>query len=87
MPADPIPTEDRMVYEVPSDTRAGRKYRVDLLANAGAGQCSCTDFGTRRQSAIDSGGAPWTKATSCEHTRRVAWYVLRGLLKCMAQEE
>lgn len=87
MPTDPQPTEERMVYQVPSDTRPGRSYRVDLLANGGAGQCSCTDFGTRRQPAIDNGVEPWSKRTSCKHTRRAAWFFMRDLLKEMAKQE
>lgn len=87
MPADPIPTNERMVFDVPSDTRPDRKYRVDLLANEGAGRCSCTDFGTRRQPAIDAGEPSWTKRTSCKHTRRAAWYVIKKTLADLAHSE
>lgn len=87
MPADPKETNERMVYEVPSDEVPGRKYRVDLIANRGAGQCACRDFNTRRQPAIDRGEPVWTKATSCKHSRRAAWFFIKKLFREMAQAE
>jgi hypothetical protein len=80
-------TVERMVFLVRSDTHPRRQYRVDLLANDGAGRCACTDFGTRRQPNIDAGGEPWSKACSCKHARRAAWYLLRITLKALADEE
>jgi hypothetical protein len=80
-------TPERMVFLVRSDTNPQVRYRVDLLANDGAGRCACTDHRTRRQPNIDAGEPTWTKRSSCKHARRAAWYVLRLTLKEMAAQE
>lgn len=84
---DVLETGERMVFQVRSDDKPGKRYRVDLLANAGAGHCACPDFGIRRQPAIDEGKPIWTKATSCKHTRRAAWHVIRTTFPAMAKEK
>lgn len=85
--AHPKETNERMVYEVPSDTRAGRTYRVDLLANGGAGQCSCKDWATRRWPAIKEGRTAGCRATLCRHGIKARRHFLNGLLARMATEE
>lgn len=85
--AHPKETGDRMCYEVPSDTRVGRSYRVDLLAHGGAGQCSCKDWNTRRWPAIRDGQMHGTRATLCRHGIKARRHFLNGLLSRMAKEE
>ena len=82
-----LETERRMCYRVPSDSRPGRSYEVDLLANDGAGFCPCTDFGTRRQPNLDAGCEPWTRLTTCKHCRKASRYFLVRVLRRMAEEE
>jgi hypothetical protein len=76
-----------MVYWVASESVPGRRYRVDLVANGGAGQCDCPDFRTRRQLAIDEGEESWGRSTSCKHTRKAARYFMRELFAALAQSE
>lgn len=78
------PTGDFMVYLVRSDRNMKIQYRVDLLANKGAGHCACTDWVTRRQPSLDEGSPSWTRQTSCKHARRAAWFVLKAELQRMA---
>lgn len=80
-------TVERYVYSVPSDRNPRVCYRVDLAANNGAGFCSCTDFGTRRQPAIDAGEPILTKATTCKHQRRALWQFLREVMPRLAAED
>src|SRR4051812_5523383 len=75
----PIETGERYVYLVPSDRNPKVKYRVDLLANNGAGWCQCTDFGTRRQVNLDAGMCPLLKDTTCKHLRRTVRHFNRRL--------
>lgn len=86
-PLAPVPTGDRMVWLVPSDTIAGVTYRVDMLANGGNGWCSCIDFATRRQPALDKGAAGHTDATLCRHGKRVIRYFARDLFRDLARSE
>jgi len=51
-----ITARDRLTYEVLSETVHQQYYLVDLSEHKGNGECSCTDFSTRR--------APKLKATS-----------------------
>ena len=66
----PITTDERFVFEVPSDSNASVKYRVDLEENSGNGWCSCPDFKTRRQPAIDAGAPILADEATCKHVRR-----------------
>lgn len=86
MTPDVQSTNERMVYRVRSDT-SGKVYRVDLLANEGAGFCSCTDFGTRRQPFIDAGGDPFTREGYCKHVFKARISFLRSLLTDMAKAD
>lgn len=83
----PVPTGDRGVYLVASEKTPAVKYRVDILANNGAGWCQCADFGTRRQPNLDAGLTTLTKDTTCKHLRRTLRYFNRRLLQAMATEE
>jgi len=76
-----------MIYLVPSDRKKAVKYRVDLLANAGFGECSCTDWATRRNAGIKSGGEMGTTATACKHVLKARRFFLNGLLQHMARGE
>lgn len=78
------PTGDFMVYLVRSDRNPKIQYRVDLLANKGAGHCACVDWPARRQPKLDEGHPAWTQASSCKHARRAAWFVLKEELKRLA---
>lgn len=71
---------ERFVYQVASRTKEGRRYRVDLTANNGAMWCSCKDFSTRRQPAIDRGEPFLTNATTCYHTRNALRHFCLQLL-------
>jgi len=83
----PVPTNERMVFLVPSSRNQAVRYRVDLLANNGAGWCQCRDFGTRKQVCLDAGGATWLAASSCKHTRRAMRYVIRRTFGELAARE
>lgn len=84
----PKETNERMVYSVWSDSNSkAPPYRVDLLANGGAGECSCKDWRTRRWSAIKAGFPHGTRATLCRHGIKARRHFLNALLKRMAQEE
>ena len=80
-------TNERMVFSVTSERNPQRAYRVDLTANAGAGECSCKDWATRRGPALRNGGEAWTAATMCKHVRAAGRTFLRDLLKAMADSE
>ena len=82
-----IPTLERYVYSVPSDRNPRVCYRVDLTANKGATFCSCTDFATRRQPAIDEGKPILTNETLCKHGKRALWQFLREVMPRLAAEE
>lgn len=81
------PTLERYVYSVQSESNAARWYRVDLTANFGGGQCSCTDWSTRRQPALNAGIPILTKATLCKHAKAAFWHFLREVMPKLAEEE
>lgn len=86
--AHPRETNERMVYEVPSDSNPKRlPYRVDLLANGGAGQCDCKDWANRRWPNIKAGMMHGTRATLCRHGIKTRRYFLNKVLERMAAEE
>ena len=76
-----------MVWNVPSDTHAGRSYRVDLVAEGGYGRCDCTDWNTRRWPAIKAGAAPGSRAVLCKHEIKARRYFLNALLAELATQE
>ena len=76
-----------MRYRVESWSSAKRPHTVDLLANDGAGECSCADWGTRRGPAIKAGGFPGTAPTMCRHVTAARLHFLNRLLREMAQKQ
>jgi hypothetical protein len=76
-----------MVWNVPSASRPGRTYRVDLLENNGHGRCQCVDHSTRRQPFLDVGGSGFDPRGSCKHVRRTRAFFLENLLKELARQE
>ena len=78
---------ERMVYLVSSKSRPGSRYRVDLLANKGAGQCACRDWEIRRWPAIRDGKPMGTKETLCRHEILARRHFLNMLLQTLAKEE
>jgi hypothetical protein len=84
---EPEPTGDRGVYRCASFSVHGAKYRVDVLANNGAGWCECIDFATRRQPNLDAGMTTLTEETTCIHLRKVHRFFNRRLFAAMCQEE
>jgi hypothetical protein len=69
------------VYLMQSDRHPEMSYRVDLLENGGNGACTCVDFGTRRQPAIDTGARRHTRATMCKHVIAVRHYFVCAVLE------
>ena len=82
-----IPCEERMVFSVQSATKPNQQYRCDLLANGGYGFCSCVDFGTRRQPAIDAGELMGTRKVMCKHIHLARRAFLNDLLVTLAHNE
>lgn len=88
LPNTPIlPTNERMTFRVPSFTKPGVTYRVDLLAHRGAGECECEDWRYNRQTAVLSGQPHGTRLTMCRHVRDARRDFLNGLLERMARDE
>lgn len=83
----PQPTNERMVYLVPSDRNPKVKYRVDLTAEGGYSRCACTDWNTRRWPNIKAGQAAGTRECACKHVLKVRHHFLNALLKDMAKGE
>jgi hypothetical protein len=80
-------TQERYVYAVPSERNPRVSYRVDIVANAGASECSCRDWETRRWPSIKAGEPIGTRSTLCKHGEAARNFFLNGLLKRLAQEE
>jgi hypothetical protein len=80
-------TDERLCFLVRSDANSTVQYRVDCLANKGAGQCACPNFRIKKQKAIDAGLPPWTQETACKHLRRAAWHVIRLTFPRLAKGE
>lgn len=84
-------TNERMVYNVQSRSKPTEFHRVDLLAHLGRGECSCTDWQTRRWPIIKKRepevryGEPGSSL--CRHVAAARDYFLQTLLKQMASEE
>jgi hypothetical protein len=81
------PSLERYVYAVPSERNPRVRYRVDLLANGGAGRCACSDFSCRRQPNIDAGLPMHTRETRCKHLAAVHAYFLKEILTELARIE
>lgn len=80
-------SNERMVYQAVSESNPSKVYRIDLLANGGAGRCSCTDFGTRRQPALDKGMQWHTRETECKHLREAIRLFNVALFRRMSNDE
>lgn len=72
---------ETMRFHVESWTTPKRPHLVDLLAHAGVGECSCTDWQTRRWPRIRDGE---TTQTKCRHVLAARAYFLDRLLAAMA---
>lgn len=81
----PSPHE-RMTYLVRSESNPKTRYRVDLLANDGASECSCEDWAKRRGPALRNGSPMGTPATLCKHCKAAREYFLNGLLQRLSEE-
>jgi hypothetical protein len=66
-----VRSKDKLTYEVLSETVHQQHYLVDLSENAGNGECSCADFGTRRAPKLKATGKivnyGHPDATRCKH--------------------
>ena len=60
-------------------------YVVDLSENEGSGSCSCPDYITRRNPAIQQGEELFTRKTSCKHLLAVRKHFLKTTLREMAR--
>ena len=78
---------ERMVFSVASSDRKypNKRYRVDLLANRGAGWCACKNHAIEAQPAINQAMPIITRRTSCKHVRKCWVYFLRQILPDMAK--
>lgn len=72
-----------MIFDVESWTAPQKPHRVDLLAHGGIGECSCTDWSTRRWPAIRD---KKTTGLHCRHVTAARLYFLNKLLRHMAQD-
>lgn len=75
---------ERMRYRVESWSAENRPHVVDLLAHGGLGECSCTDWQTRRWPLIRDGE---TAGTRCRHVTAARDFFLSQLLARMAADE
>jgi hypothetical protein len=82
-----VPSGERMIYLVRSDTNPARQHRVDLLDLSGYGSCSCKDWATRRGPAVKAGAAPGSRAVLCKHLIAARRFFLNQLLRTMALAE
>ncbi len=66
-----VATKDKLTYEVLSETVHQQYYLVDLSEHKGNGECSCTDFSTRRLPILNRTGKivqyGKPEATRCKH--------------------
>lgn len=70
----------RLSYEVKSETIANKWYTVFLEENNGGGICNCTDFSTRKQTALNKGEMVLTDLTACKHIEAAVWHFARTVL-------
>ena len=73
-----------MRYHVESWSRPRRPHVVDLLAYGGSGECSCTDWSTRRGPAVKAGESV---GIYCRHVLAARSYFLNGVLSAMANQQ
>lgn len=77
----PIATADRFVFLVPSDRDPAKRYRVDLEAHGGNGECNCPDWRARRWPFIRDGAATLADKACCKHVARCWAYVFIACAK------
>jgi hypothetical protein len=75
-----------MRFRVESWSNPQRPHTVDLLSQKGFGECSCTDWVTRRAINARNGAAMGTEATMCRHIKAARLFFLNRLLTRMAQD-
>jgi hypothetical protein len=73
-------TDKPFVYEVDS-SKPGKRYKVHLLFNHGAGMCDCPAHAYRCQGAIYRGEPAYTKATICKHVEAAALHLVRSIME------
>ena len=75
-----------MRFRVESWSNPQKPHLVDLLARKGFGECSCTDWVTRRAVNARNGAPMGTDETMCRHVKVARLYFLNKLLVKMAQD-
>lgn len=70
-------------FRVESWSHAQRPHRVELMANAGFGECSCTNWGTKKWPVIRDGLAKvrGTKLTECRHVEAARIFKWNRLMR------
>lgn len=81
-----IPGE-AMCFTVDSRTKPAEPHRVELLAHAGASECSCKGWQCRAWPAIRDGEYHGTRRTTCHHVRAARLYFLNSLLQTMSAQQ
>lgn len=76
-----------MRFHVESWSHPQRPHVVDLLAHTGRGECSCTDWQTRRGPAIKAGASQGSPEALCRHVKVARVYFLNKLLRSMAHDQ
>jgi len=79
-------TNEPFVYEVES-SKPGKRYKVWLLRNHGAGMCDCPYHGYRCQGAIYRNEPKLTPATACKHVLAASRHLLVSILEDQAKHQ
>jgi hypothetical protein len=76
-------------FHVESWSRPQQPHRVELLAQDGFGECSCTSWGTRKWPAIRDKTVKvrGTKATECRHVEAARVYKWNQQMRDLAARE
>ena len=80
-------TAETMVFAVRSATNPKTEHRVDLIALAGYGQCSCKSWACRASPAIKKLMPPGIHQTTCKHVRLARNHFTTKLLIAMSRME
>lgn len=78
-----------LCFSVESWTDAKHPHRVELLAQDGFGECSCTNWGTKKWPVIRDKQAKLrgTKATECRHVEAARIFYWNREIKRMAADQ